>query len=145
MIYMLDTNTCIYLLRKNPLSVLEISRDKMSRGHETCMSVITYRELLSGGDNKEAAEREELRSLVDALCRRLSYHMLEWNSECDQKFSALKKTFFRKFPNTGLDRVKNDLMIAAHALTLPATVVTNDRDFRRIREAGGPPWETWVR
>ncbi|MDA7989085.1 MAG: type II toxin-antitoxin system VapC family toxin [Alphaproteobacteria bacterium] len=145
MIYMLDTNICIYLLRQNRPSVAEIMRDRMSKGHETCMSSITYDELVNGGVNKEAAEREELRSLADALCRRLSYHMLEWDSECDQKFSALKKAFFRKFPNTSLDRVKNDLMIAAHALTLPATVVTNDRDFRRIREAGGPPWENWVR
>ncbi|MDA8010352.1 MAG: PIN domain-containing protein, partial [Alphaproteobacteria bacterium] len=82
MIYMLDTNICIYLLRQNRPSVAEIMRDRMSKGHETCMSSITYDELVNGGVNKEAAEREELRSLADALCRRLSYHMLEWDSEC---------------------------------------------------------------
>ena len=146
MLYMLDTNTCDYIIWKQPPSAEEILTDKIREGHDVCMSIITYRELRNNIRNKGAAEREELYSHIDGLRDRLSFRPIEWDNACERRFVALKRAFIGQFPEARIDRIKNDLMIAAQALVRSATVVTNDkRDFPRIERAGGPPWENWVR
>ena len=143
MLYMLDTNTCSYIIRRHPLSVEEALMHRTGEGHRACMSIVTYRELRNYTRNKEASERERLRSLIDGLRDRLTYRAVEWNDECDRKFDTLKRAFAKEFPKASLEKRKNDLMIAAHALVLSATVVTNDKDFQRIRRVGGPRLENW--
>ena len=50
MIYMLDTNILIYLLKNKPMSVAE-RINQLNPLDELCMSFITYAELLKGANN----------------------------------------------------------------------------------------------
>lgn len=45
MLYMLDTDTCSYLIRKRPISVLTAMDEATHQGHEIVISSITYAEL----------------------------------------------------------------------------------------------------
>ncbi|MBI4768582.1 MAG: type II toxin-antitoxin system VapC family toxin [Deltaproteobacteria bacterium] len=44
--YMLDTNICIFIIKKRPLPVLE-KLEKIS-GEQVCISVVTFAELVYG-------------------------------------------------------------------------------------------------
>ncbi|MDA7988063.1 MAG: hypothetical protein MPK03_00150, partial [Alphaproteobacteria bacterium] len=68
-----------------------------------------------------------------------------WDFECERRFAALSAAYVREYPKSNFDNIRNDVMIASHALALGAVVVTNnERDFARIRRVGGPVWENWV-
>lgn len=56
--YMLDTNICIYTIKKKPESVIRkfLSHDP----DELCISSITYAELMHGVEKSQAAEKNRL-------------------------------------------------------------------------------------
>ena len=41
-LYILDTDTCSYIIRKNPIIVLEAMDNVVRQGHEIAISAITY-------------------------------------------------------------------------------------------------------
>ncbi|WP_347987901.1 hypothetical protein [Methylomonas sp. AM2-LC] len=47
-LYILDTDTCSYIIRKNPTIVLEAMNIEIRQGHEIAISAITYAELILG-------------------------------------------------------------------------------------------------
>ena len=135
LLYMLDTDICSYILRQCPISVMETLEDKIRNGHDVCISVVTRQELKAGFDGKFR---------IDELLKRLTRD-IRWDIECDRQFAALSAAYVRDDPRSNFDNIRNDVMIASHALALGAVVVTNnERDFARIRRIGGPVWENWV-
>ncbi|MDA7983341.1 MAG: type II toxin-antitoxin system VapC family toxin [Alphaproteobacteria bacterium] len=142
-LYMLDTDTCNYLIRQRPDSVERTLRSRMRGGHEVCLSVVTRSELIRGAKSVSEAERAEFSRRTDGLFRR--FDVMEWDFECERRFAALSAAYVRKYPGSNFGNIRNDVMIASQALAYRAVVVTNnERDFARIRRIGGPVWENWV-
>ena len=114
MIYLLDTNTCIYLLKNNPPEVAE----RFSELHqdEVVISAITWAELCCGL-NTHTAE-----PILNALRECVS--VLPFNDKAAQIYGELTQ----KFPNR---KGNFDRLIAAHAIALDAVLVSNNvADFR---------------
>jgi tRNA(fMet)-specific endonuclease VapC len=124
--YMLDTNICIYLIKHQPPQIAE-KFDAFRRG-EICMSAITWAELCCG-------IKKEGKDIVARLLEILD--VAPFGVEQGQVYGALTELL----PNrkTNLDR-----MIAAHAISLGVTLVTNNlADFAAYQSAG-LMLENWV-
>jgi tRNA(fMet)-specific endonuclease VapC len=73
---------------------------------------------------------------VNALALHLT--VLEWSRDAAEHYSEIRADLKKKGQLIG----SNDLMIAAHARSLGATVVThNVKDFRRVK---GLKFESWM-
>ena len=130
--YMLDTNICIYLINQ---------RDAVLRQHfevhssEICISSITYAELYYGVANSARVEKNarELASF------RLDLEILAFGEEAGTHYGEIRHTLRQRGQPIGA----NDLLIAAHARSVGATLVTNNPgDFGRVP---GLRIENWAR
>ncbi len=133
MIYMLDTDTCSYIMRQHSRSVLEALQDRASRGYILCMSVITYQELRFGA---ERVGSESYHDRIDKVCERLDY-VADWTTECADKFAVIQSVLLNKGNPIGF----TDAMIASHALIVDATLVTNNqRHFSQVEDLRLENW-----
>jgi tRNA(fMet)-specific endonuclease VapC len=133
-IYLLDTNILIYLMKNRPPQVAE-KIDALGDGDSLAMSFITWGELLQGA---EASQRREatLRQL-EALARQIPVLYPEGGAICHSY--AVQATSLKR---QGTPIGANDLWIACHALALGATLVShNVREFQRIE---GLRLEDWA-
>ncbi|MCM5571226.1 type II toxin-antitoxin system VapC family toxin [Burkholderiaceae bacterium FT117] len=130
--YLLDTNICIYLIRRHPPAVLE-RFEALARG-EVGMSVVTLAELRHGVEAMGAERDRAARALTGLL----AYIPAQaFDVEAAGCYGVLAAAV-RERRRDALDR-----LIAAHAIRLDATLVTNNEaDF-----AGYPRLriENWVR
>ena len=133
MIYMLDTDTCSYIMRQHSKSVLEALQDRASKGHILCMSVITYQELRFGA---ERAGSKKYHTRIDKVCERLDY-IADWTSECTDQFAMTQSSLLKKGTPIGF----TDAMIASHALINDATLVTNNQ--KHFSQVAGIKLENW--
>jgi tRNA(fMet)-specific endonuclease VapC len=121
--YLLDTNICIYIRQKRPEEVLR--RFRKLRPGEAGLSVITYGELLYGAAKSKqrdlALERlHELIALMPALAL---------PEEAAEAYGTIRAELESKGEMIG----NNDLWIAAHAMAVGLTLVTNNEsEFRRV-------------
>lgn len=118
--FMLDTNICIYLMRHQPESVAK--RFSSCQVGDVVMSAITYAELQFGVLMAESAlrERENLASLVEDI-----------PVACFDPKAAQAYGFVR-FATKEIKKDQLDKLIAAHALSLGLTLVSNnERDFEK--------------
>ena len=121
--YLLDTNICIYISKRKPLSVLH--RLERLRAGDAGMSVITYLELVYGAWNSTRVE-SNLRN-IEAL--RLLIPVQPLDAAAGRHYGSIRASLRR----TGRLIGAYDLLIAAHALTLGLVLVTsNVREFARI-------------
>jgi tRNA(fMet)-specific endonuclease VapC len=130
--YLLDTNTCIYIAKLQPLHVLR-KFENLIVG-EAAMSAITYGELLYGAEKsrypaKTIAILEELIGLIPVL---------PIPTEAGKHYGEIRSRIEKKGPTIG----GNDLWIAAHALSLEGVVlVTNNvKEFNRIPHLKVEDW-----
>jgi tRNA(fMet)-specific endonuclease VapC len=120
--YMLDTNTCIYLIKKNPLKVLK--HFKSHTVGDIGLSAITLAELRFGVSRSQHAEKNR-----QALAA--------FNEQAAEVYGAVR---------TALEKSGNpigalDTLIGAHALSLGVTLVTNDtREFKQIKNLKVVDW-----
>jgi tRNA(fMet)-specific endonuclease VapC len=128
--YLLDTNICIYIIKRNPEQVAQ-RMDRCVVG-DVVMSSITYAELEHGvlctQDTAEAGEQLDL--LIQAVPV--------------AAFNAAAATAFGPIRLAAKERRKNlmDKLIAAHAIALGVTLVTNNaEDFKAYP---GLRIENWV-
>ena len=131
--YMLDTDTCAFILRKSSPVLLE--RIQLVPLAQQCMSVVTLAELLYGiqVSSKKKANREA----VDALTRHVN--VIDWTKEAAAHYAEIRADLKKKGQQLGA----NDLLIAAHARSLGAVIVTNNvKDFGRVK---GLKLENWMR
>jgi tRNA(fMet)-specific endonuclease VapC len=120
MLYMLDTDICSYIQRQHPIAVLETMQAKSEAGHVLCISVITYAELRLGAARSSNKHKYDL--LISEFCERLD-SIQSWDSRAADHFAELQAVLLRKGTPIGA----NDGMIAAHALSIEATLVTNNQ------------------
>ena len=123
-VYMLDTDICAFVLRRTSETLLQ--RIQAVPLVQQVMSVVTYAELLYGVE--VSSKKKANRAAVDVLASHLA--VLEWPHEAARHYAEIRADLKKK----GMMIGANDLMIAAHARSLGATLVTNNiREFARVK------------
>ena len=130
--YMLDTNTCSYIIRTRPPSVLE--KFKTLPISDISISSITQAELLYGAER--CSSKTVTYSIIESFTSRLI--ILNWDSEAAKSYGYLRAYMEKNGRIIG----NMDLMIAAHALSIGATIVTNN--IRHFNMIDGLKVENWV-
>jgi tRNA(fMet)-specific endonuclease VapC len=121
--YMLDTNICSYVLRSRPPSVK--ARFEKTGPGALAVSTVVLAELLYGAARhpKAVAIRREIADLVSRLT------VIPWDEAAAEHYGALRAALEK----AGTPLGAMDMMIAAHARSLGATLVSNDvRHFDRV-------------
>ena len=123
MMYMLDTNICIYIIKKRPPAVQK--RFESLEDVFVTVSVITFAELQYGVEKSTAHQHNQ--NILDAFLANVV--ILPWDTEAGIQYANLRSTLEK-----GGNLIGNmDLLIAAHALSQGAVLVThNVREFERI-------------
>lgn len=132
---MLDTDTCSYLMREHPVEILQEMQTRVETGHDICISVITYSELRLGAARSQA--KTKYNRLIDALSDRLDF-IADWSTKEADQFAELQAHLMGQGTPIG----NNDTMIAAHALSLGAILVTNNQ--RHFLKVDGLMLENWI-
>ncbi|MGZ4953650.1 MAG: PIN domain-containing protein [Methylobacter sp.] len=118
--YLLDTNIVSELI-KNPRGSLAENMLRSERDQFCCTSIIVACELRYGAAKKQSPK---LSSNVEQVLNSLPVLPLE--NTVDEVYAQIRADLEQR----GLPIGHNDLLIAAHALSLGLTVVTaNDREF----------------
>ena len=123
--YLLDTNVLSGLIR-NPLENKVIARIEDVGEENICTSIIVASELRFG------AEKRNSKSLSDQVEAVLSAIEIEpFAAPADHFYAEIRCDLEKR----GMPIGPNDLLIAAHALALNATVVTaNTLEFSRVKD-----------
>lgn len=111
---MLDTDLSSYIIRRRPES---LAQHFERHADEICVSVITAAELRFG---VEKSKSTKLADLVESFLERLS--VLDWTQAVTPHYARIRAALERNGKPIG----NADLMIAAHAVSEGATVVTNN-------------------
>jgi tRNA(fMet)-specific endonuclease VapC len=121
--YLLDANICIYIAKQRPPGVAR--RFARLTAGSVGMSLITYGELRYGAEKSQRSA--EARAIIDRLVELIP--VLEPDAEVGATYGRLRAHLERSGAPIG----NNDLWIAAHALTLGVTLVSNNtRAFERV-------------
>jgi tRNA(fMet)-specific endonuclease VapC len=129
--YLLDTNICIYIIKKSPSRVLE-KLTSMQVG-DAGISTITLSELEYG-----VAKSSKPQQNRDALIAFLTpFEILSYDQSAATHYGAIRSYLEKK----GILIGSMDLLIAAHALSLSLTMVTNNvREFKRVPDLRLENW-----
>jgi tRNA(fMet)-specific endonuclease VapC len=128
----LDTDICIYTIKQKPVGVLK--RLEMCQPGTVVMSVITFAELTNGA--KKSRYVKDNLDRLEALSELIE--VLPFDKSAAMAYGDIRSDLERR----GLIIGANDLLIAAHALSLNYTLVTNNqREFARVR---GLKTENWA-
>ncbi|MEX0732140.1 MAG: type II toxin-antitoxin system VapC family toxin [Aquisalimonadaceae bacterium] len=135
-LYVLDTDISSYIIKKRPVEVLQALEAKALGGDEIVISVVTYAELMQGLAQSSHPGKHE--PAVTAFLQSL-HGVLPWDQATADQWAVL----FTELKRAGTPIGPEDTMIAAHALSLGATLVTNnERHFCRI---SGLLRENWAK
>ncbi|MBF7683972.1 type II toxin-antitoxin system VapC family toxin [Acinetobacter sp. B5B] len=131
MMYMLDTNICIYVINNKPLHVFE--KFKQFELGQLAISSITAAELAFGVE-KSGSERNK-----QALNKFLTpLEILPYDDQTIWHYAKLRQNL----QSTGKTIGSLDMLIAAHALALDMVLVTNNlKEFERVE---GLKLENWA-
>ena len=128
-LYMLDTNTVSHLIKEHPAVVERVVAAPMS---SLCISAITKGELLFGLAKRPDARRLHL--VVLEFLRRVD--VLPWDSAIAERYGSVRADMERQ----GKTLAPLDLLIATHALSVGAVLVTNDRAFGQVAKLHVEDW-----
>ncbi len=130
--YMLDTNICVYSIKRKPEHVFQKLREHDPE--EICISSVTYAELVHGVEKSQKIEKNRI-----ALALLLAnIQILDFDTSAAEAYGKIRADLEKK----GIPLGPLDMMIAGHAKSLGYTVVTNNtKEFNRIQ---GLKIENWV-
>ena len=129
--YLLDTNICVYLIKKKPENVLRKLHLNMNEG--VAISAITLAELIHGVEasvypEKNAIALNQFLSIVD---------ILPFDDEAAAEYGKICAALRRQGTPIGA----MDMLLAAHAKTKGLIIVTNNvREFERVDGLGLENW-----
>ena len=130
--YMLDTDTCSYIIKRSIPAVLDRLRAVPVR--DVSMSVISKSELLYGVESSPRRAQDAL--AVDAFLRHID--VLDFTDVSAGHYAQIRFDLKRRGAMIGA----NDLFIAAHARSLGLILVTNNtNEFGRVQ---GLALENWA-
>ena len=121
--YLLDTDICIYLIRRRPPQVLE--RFRQCQIGDIGISCVTLAELYYGAAKSQFPERN-LRALEAFI---LPLEVMPFDLAAATAYGPVRATLERRGTPIGA----MNMMIAAHALSLRVVLVTNNAsEFARV-------------
>ena len=133
MSFLLDTNICIYIIKKKPISV--INRLSQFPFNQVSISVITLAELEYGVRKSAVPEKNQL-ALNDFL---KPFSVLNFDYAAAVEYGTIRSSLERKGTPIG----QLDTLIAAHAKSLNLTLVTNnENEFNRVEGLRIENWTT---
>ena len=134
-LFMLDTDTCIFLMRgDSPALAAKVQSVPLQ---QQVMSAVTFAELTYGVQASAAAKRKQNQSVLDSLVLHLA--VLDWPQDAAKHYAEIRADLKKRGAQLGAA----DLMIAAHARAMSAIVVTNNvKDFERVK---GLAVENWTK
>ncbi len=129
--FMLDTDICSYIIKERPASVAAHFRKlKMD---QVCISVVTYAELIYGVEH--SSSKKINRQIVDEFIKHLN--VIEWNKAAAEHYGNIRANLKKR----GVIIGAMDMMIAAHARSKKAVLVTNNEShFKRIKDLKIENW-----
>jgi len=131
MIYMLDTNICIYILKNNNEKL--ISKFSKYKFGDIGISSIVYSELIYGAE-KSLRRDENLKNLLRFLS---SIIICDYDVEAANEYGKIR---------SDLEKAGNiigslDMLIAAHASSKKVILITNNvKEFKRIKHLKVENW-----
>ncbi len=129
--YLLDTNICIYLIKKKPQKTFAKFQD-LNVG-EVGISAITYAELEYGVAHSSDPQQNRM-ALSEFLA---PLELLDFQAPIAPLYGVLRTSLVRAGKMIG----PLDLLIAAHALFLGAVLVTNNvKEFSRVADLRIENW-----
>jgi len=130
--WLLDTNTCIYIIKQKPVSVFQ-KFSTIAPG-QIALSVITLAELEYGA-RKSASIEKNLSALHQFS---VPFDILTFDERAVIEYGIIRANLEAKGTPIG----PLDMLIAAHAKSINYTLVTNnEKEFKRVN---GLQIENWV-
>ena len=127
--YMLDTNTVSYLIRGQG----GVEKSVLSKDYaDLCISCMTEAELLYGVSRRPEATRRAY--VVQEFLDRVE--SLSWG----RKEAAIYGNLRAAMERSGKNLQPTDMLIAAHAFAIGATLVTSDTAFRHVPGLAVEDW-----
>ena len=121
--YMLDTDICIYIIKRKPEQIIK-RFEKLSPG-DVCLSVVTVSELYAGVEKSAFPERN--REALEQFL--LPFDIFGYGIEEAKIYGQIRAALEKLGTPIGA----YDLMIAAHCLCRCFTLITNNsREFERV-------------
>ena len=122
--FLLDTNICIYIIKRKPLDVIE--RFNQTTISQIGISSITLSELLYGVSKSSKPEQNQI-----ALTQFVApLEILPYTDEAANYYGSLRAHLEKQGTPIG----SLDMLIAAQALSINCTLVTNnEKEFARIQ------------
>ncbi len=131
--YMLDTDTCSYIMRRASDTLLR--RLRKTPVSDVCISVITKSELLFGVEISPRRQHDQ--AALEAFLRYVE--VLDFPDEAASHYANIRGYLKAHGSMIGA----NDLLIAAHARSLGLILVTNNtREFTRVPKLKIENWTT---
>lgn len=130
--YLLDTNICIYIIKQKPQLV--INRFNEMEKSQITISSITVAELEYGVKKSSLPDKNQ-KALTDFL---QPFAILTFDRAAAVQYGVIRSDLERKGTSIG----SLDNLIAAHAMSLNLTLVTNnEKEFNRVE---GLLLENWT-
>ena len=129
--YLLDTNICIALIRQKPKEI--INKLTAYRPGDIGVSTITIAELVHGAQRSKQIE-QNMTALDQFL---LPLEVVDFDQNAVGAYGHIRTYLENKGALIG----SMDMLIAAHALSLDVTLVTNNtREFKRTPDLKLEDW-----
>jgi tRNA(fMet)-specific endonuclease VapC len=126
--YLLDTNTLSYIA-KGKSTAARARLQSLGDGDVACISSITEAEVRYGLAKRP--QSHTLRAAIEGLL--FKFRILAWGSSEAKTYGNLRA----KLEAAGNVLSELDLLIAAHAISVSAILVTNDKALARIKDLHG--------
>lgn len=131
MSYLLDTNICIYIIKKRPKAVIEQLRRQPLE--DINVSTITVAELELGVAKSARRETNRL-ALIEFLS---PFQIRDFDQAAAREYGMLRSELEKRGTPIG----PLDTLIAAHAISLELILVTNNiKEFRRAKKLRVENW-----
>lgn len=132
--YMLDTNTCIYAINNHPEHVAK--KLKQAGERACCISSIVTCELAFGIEKSASPNKAKNQIRLQAFLS--LFDIVSFDDTCMWHYAKLR----HQLQQTGNVIGSLDMLIAAHALAIDTTLVTNNiKEFARVEAL---KLENWV-
>lgn len=131
MLCMLDTNICIYLIKRKPIQVVEML--KSYEAGDVAVSSISVAELQYGVSKSSRPDQNRI-ALAEFL---LPLEVVAFDESAAGHYGGIRNHLEKSGNIIG----SMDLLIAAHARSLSLTLITNNlREFQRVPGLRAESW-----
>ena len=130
-LYLFDTDICSYIMKRSHPKLMD--RVLAVDLEQIAISVITEVELLFGIklSSKPAITAASFEGFIKHL------RVLGWGRDAAEHYADIRANLHKRGKTIGA----NDLMIAAHARSIDATLITNNvKEFRRVQDLKIENW-----